>query len=85
MTDGEKPVGVAGGAALWHGRFAAAPAEELMAFTESLSYDRRLLIDDVAASKAHARGPPPWWPAHRDGAGCGAGCPRHRRDGVPHR
>ena len=27
-----------------------------MAFTESLSFDRRLLVDDVAASKAHIRG-----------------------------
>ena len=26
-----------------------------MQFTESLSFDRRLLIDDVAASKAHVR------------------------------
>jgi argininosuccinate lyase len=47
---------VAEGAALWHGRFADAPAEALMAFTESLSFDRRLLVDDVAASKAHVRG-----------------------------
>jgi argininosuccinate lyase len=41
---------------LWHGRFDVSPAEELVAFTGSLDYDRRLLIDDVACSKAHVRG-----------------------------
>ncbi len=41
---------------LWHGRFEVAPAAELVAFTESLSYDQRLLVDDVACSKAHVRG-----------------------------
>ena len=41
---------------LWHGRFDTAPAEELVAFTESLSYDQRLLVDDVACSRAHVRG-----------------------------
>jgi argininosuccinate lyase len=41
---------------LWHGRFDRGPAEELMAFTESLSYDRRLIFDDIACSKAHVRG-----------------------------
>ena len=41
---------------LWHGRFQVGPAEELVAFTESLSYDQRLLFDDVACSKAHVRG-----------------------------
>jgi argininosuccinate lyase len=41
---------------LWHGRFDVAPAEELVAFTESLSYDQRLLVDDIACSKAHVRG-----------------------------
>ena len=57
MGDGGDPqIGIAGGGALWHGRFASGPAAELMAFTESIGYDRRLLIDDVAGSKAHARG-----------------------------
>jgi argininosuccinate lyase len=42
--------------ALWHGRFAAPPAAELMAFTESLSFDRRLAPDDIAGSRVHARG-----------------------------
>lgn len=41
---------------LWHGRFDVAPADVLVEFAESLSYDRRLLPDDVACSKAHVRG-----------------------------
>jgi len=41
---------------LWHGRFDTGPAEELVAFTESLSYDRRLIFDDIRCSKAHVRG-----------------------------
>ncbi|MEX2100086.1 MAG: argininosuccinate lyase [Acidimicrobiia bacterium] len=38
---------------LWHGRFADGPADELMAFTESLSFDARLAVDDIAGSRAH--------------------------------
>ena len=38
---------------LWHGRFEAEPAPELMAFSESLSFDRRLGPEDVAGSRAH--------------------------------
>ena len=41
---------------LWHGRFEAAPADELMAFTASLPFDRRLAADDVAGSRAHVAG-----------------------------
>lgn len=41
---------------LWHGRFGTGPAAELMAFTESLSFDRRLWPDDVAGSIAHVLG-----------------------------
>lgn len=41
---------------LWHGRFATGPAAELVEFTESLSYDQRLLFSDIACSKAHVRG-----------------------------
>ena len=41
---------------LWHGRFQVAPAQELVEFTSSVHYDQRLLIDDVACSKAHVRG-----------------------------
>jgi len=42
---------------LWQGRLGdGGPAEELLAFTVSLSFDRRLAADDVAGSKAHVRG-----------------------------
>ncbi len=41
---------------LWHGRFEGGPADELMAFTVSLPYDRRLAPDDIAGSRAHVRG-----------------------------
>ncbi|MDQ6698034.1 MAG: argininosuccinate lyase, partial [Actinomycetota bacterium] len=41
---------------LWHGRFGDGPADELMAFTVSLPVDRRLAADDLAGSRAHARG-----------------------------
>ncbi len=41
---------------LWHGRFAGGPADELMAFTASLPFDRRLAPDDIDASRAHVRG-----------------------------
>ncbi len=44
------------GRTLWHGRFESGPAEELMAFTESLSFDRRLWADDIEGSRAHVRG-----------------------------
>lgn len=41
---------------LWHGRFNVAPAGELMAFTQSLSFDKRLWKDDIAGSLAHVKG-----------------------------
>jgi argininosuccinate lyase len=41
---------------LWHGRFADGPADELLAFTESLSFDRRLAPDDLQGSRAHVAG-----------------------------
>jgi argininosuccinate lyase len=41
---------------LWHGRFAHGPADELLAFTESLSFDQRLAPDDLAGSRAHVVG-----------------------------
>ena len=44
------------GHTLWHGRFEEGPAAELMAFTESLSFDQRLWPDDIAGSRAHVRG-----------------------------
>ncbi|QQS24771.1 MAG: argininosuccinate lyase [Actinomycetota bacterium] len=44
------------GRTLWHGRFGSGPAEELLAFTASLGFDRRLWRDDLAGSRAHVRG-----------------------------
>ena len=41
---------------LWHGRFEVSPAETLMKFTESLSFDQKLWRDDIAGSKAHVKG-----------------------------
>jgi argininosuccinate lyase len=41
---------------LWHGRLDGEPAEALLAFTESLSFDRRLALDDIDGSAAHVRG-----------------------------
>jgi argininosuccinate lyase len=54
MTDGHDDV--VSGKALWHGRFEGGPAAELMAYTESLSFDKRLWPDDVAGSVAHVQG-----------------------------
>src|SRR5215813_12406549 len=39
----------------WGGRFSAATDNRVEAFTESISFDRRLYRQDVTASKAHAR------------------------------
>ena len=44
------------GKTLWHGRFAGGPADELLAYTVSLPYDRRLAPDDITGSRAHVRG-----------------------------
>jgi argininosuccinate lyase len=42
---------------LWQGRFGGStPADELLSFTSSLSFDRRLAMDDLAGSRAHVRG-----------------------------
>jgi argininosuccinate lyase len=41
---------------LWHGRFEGGPSAELLAFSESLSFDRRLAPDDIEGSRAHVRG-----------------------------
>ncbi len=38
---------------LWHGRFADGPSDDLLAFTESLSFDQRLAADDIVGSRAH--------------------------------
>src|SRR5829696_3454258 len=39
----------------WGGRFAGQTDRRVEAFTESISYDRRLYRHDVRASQAHAR------------------------------
>jgi argininosuccinate lyase len=41
---------------LWQGRFGDGPSDELLAFTVSLHFDRRLAADDLAGSRAHVRG-----------------------------
>ena len=41
---------------LWHGRFEEGPSDELLAFTVSLPFDRRLAVDDIAGSRAHVSG-----------------------------
>jgi argininosuccinate lyase len=43
----------ASGQPLWHGRFGEGPADELLAFTVSLPFDRRLAADDLVGSRAH--------------------------------
>ncbi len=40
---------------LWSGRFADGPSGELLAYTVSLPYDRRLASDDIDGSRAHVR------------------------------
>ena len=40
--------------ATWGGRFTAGPADLMLQFSESVSFDRRLAPFDVAGSKAHA-------------------------------
>jgi argininosuccinate lyase len=40
---------------LWEGRLRGT-ADEVMAFTVSLPFDRRLAADDLAGSRAHVRG-----------------------------
>jgi argininosuccinate lyase len=41
---------------LWKGRFGVKPADRVVAFTESLSFDVRLADDDLVGSRAHVRG-----------------------------
>ncbi len=41
---------------LWAGRFGEDPARELLDYTVSLRFDRRLAADDLAGSRAHVRG-----------------------------
>ena len=39
----------------WGGRFQGGTEEEVEAFTSSLDFDRRLYLQDIAGSLAHAR------------------------------
>jgi argininosuccinate lyase len=41
---------------LWEGRLGRQTAEEVMAYTASLAFDRRLALDDLHGSRAHVRG-----------------------------
>jgi argininosuccinate lyase len=41
---------------LWSGRFQGGPSEELLAYTVSLPFDRRLAAVDLVGSRAHVRG-----------------------------
>ncbi|HTL87298.1 MAG TPA: argininosuccinate lyase [Acidimicrobiia bacterium] len=43
------------GKPLWHGRFGEGPSDELLAFTVSLPFDRRLASDDLTGSRAHVQ------------------------------
>lgn len=40
---------------MWHGRFSQDPSARLRAYGESVSFDRRLALHDIAGSRAHAR------------------------------
>ena len=53
MSEAPDADGQGTGRTLWHGRFSEAPSDELLVFTESLSFDRRLASDDVEGSRAH--------------------------------
>ncbi len=39
---------------MWHGRFSQDPSARLRAYSESVSFDQRLALHDIAGSKAHA-------------------------------
>jgi argininosuccinate lyase len=41
---------------LWEGRLGGGTADEVLAFTVSLPFDRRLAADDLTGSRAHVRG-----------------------------
>src|SRR5882724_10532660 len=40
---------------LWHGRLGGNTADEVMAFSVSLSFDQQLATDDLVGSRAHVR------------------------------
>ena len=84
---------------LWHGRFEGGPADELLAFTVSLAFDRRLAADDIAGQPGPRPRPGPGGHPHRRGGrrsssppstgsrtSCGGGVRvRPDRRGHPHR
>lgn len=41
---------------LWQSRLSAPPADALLAFTESLSFDQKLWRFDIQGSRAHVHG-----------------------------
>lgn len=41
---------------LWEGRLGRSTADEVMAYSASIAFDRRLAADDLAGSRAHVRG-----------------------------
>ena len=51
--DTEARDGVVAGQPLWHGRFSVPSADTLRAYTDSVGFDVRLMLDDVTASIAH--------------------------------
>ncbi|MBI4967864.1 MAG: argininosuccinate lyase [Rhodospirillales bacterium] len=55
VTKGAKAKGKTGAkaSAIWGGRFAAGPSAVMAAINASISFDRRLYAQDIAASKAH--------------------------------
>ena len=40
---------------MWGGRFAGGPASIMEVITPSIDFDKRLAVQDIAGSKAHAR------------------------------
>ena len=42
------------GHSLWGGRFSAKPSEVMRAINASISFDKRLAIEDLTGSRAHA-------------------------------
>jgi argininosuccinate lyase len=40
---------------MWGGRFEGGPASIMEVITPSIDFDKRLAVEDIAGSKAHAR------------------------------
>ena len=55
MTDSSSDAPkTAAGQAMWGGRFSDKPAELMQAINVSIGFDRRLALQDLAGSRAHA-------------------------------